>query len=108
MSKASLAFFAGLGLAIGIMASGTNSQAGADVAIDSGWRFTDGYWNYWDPTDRAWYYTDGKHWYTYNENAWKVYSFDRGFGKKAFVREGYVAPKPGVEIVVPRHKVYIP
>jgi len=108
MYRALLGIVVGMALAIGLVTVGTNTHAGADVVIDSGWRFTDGYWNYWDPTDRAWYYTDGRNWYTYGDNAWTVYNFDRNFGRKAFVREGYVVPKPGKEIVVPRHKVYVP
>jgi hypothetical protein len=108
MYRTSLAIIVGLALGIGLATQVTTTQAGADVAIDTGWRFTDGYWNYWDSDDRAWYYTDGRNWYTYGDNNWTVYNFDKKFGKKAFVREGYVVPKPGPNIVVPRHKIYVP
>jgi hypothetical protein len=80
------------------------TQAGAAQKVPVGWHYDGGYWNYWDAGDRAWYYTDGRHWYTYGDDAWKVYDFDRGFGK-AYVREGYV--RPGADVVVPRHKVKI-
>lgn len=96
-------------LLFGMVAGAMITQANqVSVKIDSGWRYHDGYWNYWDPDDRAWYYTDGRNWYTYGDDAWRVYSFDKGFGKKSFYREGYVLPKAGAEIVLPRHKVYVP
>lgn len=91
-----------------VSGTGLLTQAGADqkVVLDGGWRFSDGYWNYWDPDDRAYYYTDGRHWYTYGDDTWKVYDFKRKFGNK-YVREGYVIPKPGPDLVVPRHKIKI-
>jgi hypothetical protein len=98
-----------LSLAFGAVGTtGLLMQAGAEqkVAVDGGWRYSDGYWNYWDTNDKAWYYTDGKHWYTYGDDAWKVYNFDKGFGK-AYAREGYVAPKPGPDLVVPSHKIKV-
>jgi hypothetical protein len=108
---ATIATAVGFALAIG-MISGKDllTQARAAqgaVQIEPGWRFSDGYWNYWDPDDRAWYYTDGKHWYSYSDDdAWTVYKFDKKFGKKAY-REGYVVPKPGPDLVVPRHKIKV-
>jgi hypothetical protein len=85
-----------------------NQVAAPNVVVAPGWRFTDGYWNYWDAGDRSWYYTDGRHWYTYDNNAWRNYNFDRNFGRSAFVREGYVPPAAGVEIPLPRHRIYVP
>jgi len=82
-----------------------NQAEANQVAIEPGWRFTDGNWNYWDPTDRAWYYTNGRNWYTYGDNAWRVYGFDRSFGRNAF-RQGYLAPGP--DIALPAHKVFVP
>jgi hypothetical protein len=108
MQRLSLAVTLALGLALGMASVGLITQAGANqVAIEPGWRFTDGYWNYWDQDDRSWYYTDGRNWYTYGDNAWKVYGFDRSFGRP-FVRQGYAVPAPGPDIVVPRHRVYVP
>jgi hypothetical protein len=99
----------GFVLAVGMFALGMITQAGANqVTIEPGWRFHEGHWNYYDPGDRAWYYTDGRNWYTYGDNAWRTYNFDKDFGRKSFYREGYVIPKPGADIVVPRHKVYVP
>jgi hypothetical protein len=109
MRKLSLAVLLGLAFAMGSVTTGLITHVDANqVAVDPGWRFTEGYWNYWDPGDRAWYYTDGRNWYTYGNNAWNVYNFDRGFGRRDFVREGYVVPKPGPDLVVPRHGVYVP
>jgi hypothetical protein len=103
-----LALTVGLALVIGTASAGLIAQAGGNqVAIDPGWRFYEGHWNYWDPDDRAWYHTDGRNWYTYNNNAWNVYGFDRNFGRTSF-REGYVVPKPGPNVVIPRHRVYVP
>ena len=91
-----------------VTGAGLLMQADAQVAVDvGGWRFSDGYWNYWDPNDRAHYYTDGRHWYTYgDDDAWTVYNFDKKFGTK-YVREGYVVPKPGPDLVVPRHRIKV-
>jgi hypothetical protein len=108
MRKQWLATAVGLCLAIGMVTgTGLLTQAGADqVVVEPGWRYSDGYWNYWDSDDRAWYYTDGRHWYSHNNDAWNVYKFDKNFGRKSF-REGYVVPGPGVDVVVPRHKVKV-
>ena len=98
-----------LAFAFGMVCMGVISQALANqVVVEPGWRYTNGYWNFYDPDDRAWYYTNGKNWYTYGDNAWKVYDFNKGFGRKSFYREGYVVPKPGPDIVVPSHRVYVP
>lgn len=110
MKKLSLAAALGLGLAIGMFAgSGTallTQAADVDVAIQPGWRFSDGYWNYWDADDRAWYYTDGRYWYGYGDNGWSPYKFDRNFGRKVY-REGYTVPVPGGDIVIPKHKIKV-
>lgn len=89
-----------------VTGAGLMMPASAQVAVDAGgWRYNDGYWNYWDPTDKAYYYTDGRHWYTYGDNdAWSVYNFDRGFGK-AYVREGYSSPKANVTL--PNHRIKV-
>ena len=109
MSKTSLAIVVGLGLALGTLAVAWSPPAGADVVVvTSGWRFTDGYWNYYDADDRVWYFTDGRYWYFWADNAWKLYTFDRQFGRKGFVVEGYVVPEAGVDIVLPRHRVWLP
>ena len=92
-----------------VSATGLLTQAGANqkVAGDAGgWRFSDGYWNYWDADDRAWYHTDGRNWYTYNNDTWGVYNFDKNFGRR-YNREGYTAPKPGPDLVVPRHRITV-
>ena len=99
----------GLALIIGMSAGVMITQANqVNVRIDPGWRFNAGQWDYYDGDDRAWYHTDGRNWYTYNNDAWQLYNFDKGYGKKSFYREGYVTPKPGPDVVMPRHKVYVP
>jgi hypothetical protein len=95
-----------------ITGAGLLMQAAAQapaVAVDvaPGWQYSGGYWNYWDPGDKAWYYTDGRGWYTYGaNNTWSPYAFDRSFGK-AYVREGYVVPKPGPGVVLPSHQIKV-
>jgi len=99
----------GLAFAFGMIGFGLQAASPqVQVKIDPGWRYTDGYWNYYHPEDRAWYYTNGQNWYTYDNNAWKIYNFDKKFGTDSFYREGYKAPKPGPDVVMPRHKVYVP
>jgi hypothetical protein len=109
MTKQSLATVVGFALALGMIAGKellTPAGAAQVVAVEPGWRYSDGYWNYWDADDRAWYYTDGRNWYTYNNNAWGVYTFDKSFGKK-YYREGYVVPTPGPTFVVPNHQIKV-
>jgi hypothetical protein len=72
---------------------------------DAQWRYHDGHWSYYYPADKRWYYTDGSHWYANEGTAWKLYNFDRGFGKEHFERGEYKAP---AEVIVPRHEVYRP
>src|SRR5262245_53905917 len=99
----------GLALVIGMFTGVMIAQANqVNIKVDPGWRFNSGRWDYYDADDRAWYNTAGRNWYTYSDNDWRVYNFDRGFGKRSFYREGYVIPKPGPDVVVPRHKVYVP
>src|SRR5262245_10394621 len=62
MRKLCISTMVGLALAIGMFSMGLKVGAN-QVVIEPGWRYSDGYWNYWDPDDRAWYYTDGRNWY---------------------------------------------
>jgi hypothetical protein len=77
------------------------------AAAKNHWRHHDGHWSYWHSGDKRWYYTDGANWY-YNDNddAWKVYRFDKNFGRKGFKRGKYRAPAAGVKVEAPRHRVY--
>jgi hypothetical protein len=80
---------------------------GAQVkVVKEHWRFHDGRWSYWYPADKAWYYTDGKHWFYEDRGAWKVYRFDREFGRgEHFVHGEYKAPAATVKIEIPNHAV---
>src|SRR5438045_9202557 len=71
------------------------------------WRHYDGRWNYWDQADNRWYYTDGSNWYYNDGKKWDLYRFDKDFGRKDFERGDYKAPGGGVEIKLPRHKIYV-
>jgi hypothetical protein len=68
------------------------------------WQYHDGHWSCWDVTDHCWYYTDGSHWFFDDHNAWRVYRFDRHFGKEGFVHGDYKVPREVEKIVVPRHE----
>lgn len=72
------------------------------------WRNHDGHWSYWNAEDKAWYYTDGIHWFINDGRAWKLYRFDRKFGHENFVHGEYKVPGERVEVVVPKHGVYRP
>jgi hypothetical protein len=84
------------------------STSAAPPAVGPGdWRYHDGHWNYWDPSDRRWYYTDGRSWYYYgSNNAWHPYNFDRRYGSEHFYRGNYRMPE-GANIELPRHGIYI-
>ena len=108
MWKTASSIALGFVLALGLVELTSSTQGAPPPALGEGWRYTDGYWNYYEPTDRSWYYTDGKTWWVYNGNAWSVYKFDKIMGTKGFVGEGYIAPGADAKVVVPRHKGYIP
>jgi len=78
----------------------------APVAADH-WRYFDGRWSFWNQPDQRWYYTDGQNWFYYGDNRWNVYRFDRRFGRDAFERGDYRIPAAGVDITLPRHRVYV-
>jgi hypothetical protein len=89
------------------MASTPTARAEDKVAKDH-WRHHDGHWSHWNEQDKRWYYTDGTHWY-YNDNdndAWKVYRFDKKFGREGFEQGEYKVPAEDAKVVVPKHSVY--
>jgi hypothetical protein len=91
-----------------IVTSGPTAQAVEDRhAMKHHWRYFDGHWSYWEPDDSRWYYTDGQNWFYYDDGTWKLYRFDKRYGREGFEREGYRVPSDGRRIVVPRHRVYI-
>lgn len=87
----------------------TAPSAGAAQGKDlkEHWRYHDGRWSYYYPADRSWYYTDGKHWFYEDRGAWKLYRFDKGFGRgEHFERADYKAPGVSVKIDLPNHGVF--
>jgi hypothetical protein len=112
MTKAK-AWMGALLVAIALAGATSLFHQGSLTAADekgrpSEWRHHDGHWSYYHEGDKRWYYTDGSHWF-YNEgDAWKVYRFDKQFGREGFERGEYKAPAEGVEVVGPRHHVYVP
>ena len=75
--------------------------------VNEHWRNHDGRWSYYYPADRSWYYTDGKHWFYEDKGAWKLYRFDKEFGRgEHFVRGEYKLPAVNVKIEVPNHGVF--
>lgn len=85
----------------------TDSAKAQPAAPSDHWRYFDGRWSYWNSPDQRWYYTDGQNWFYYGDNAWNVYRFVRRFGRDAFERGDYRIPATGVDIVTPRHKIYV-
>jgi hypothetical protein len=87
--------------------SATLSPAGAATdarAPKDHWHHHDGHWSYWDDSDHRWYYTDGTHWFYDDNAAWKVYRFDKHYGREGFERGDYKLPGQDARIVVPRHQ----
>jgi hypothetical protein len=95
------------GSALVLTRSGPTASAAPPV-VDNHWRFHDGHWSYWHEGDKRWYYTDGAHWFWNDGGAWKLYAFDHGFGKEAFVHGEYKVPVEREKIIVPHHGVYHP
>jgi hypothetical protein len=95
------------GMAGGALVLGTKpiAQAAEEKGGDH-WQNHDGHWSYWHEGDKRWYYTDGTHWYFNEDGAWRLYGFDRKFGKEGFVHGGYKVPGPEVKVVVPRHEIF--
>jgi hypothetical protein len=89
----------------GPTAQGKDEKA---VKVKTHWRHHDGHWSYWYEPDNRWYYTDGSNWYYQgdNDDAWRVYSFDKDFGREGFERGEYRVPGEGVKIEVPRFRPY--
>ena len=96
----------GSGLAVVEIVS-TRSALAQPGFQDDRWQFHDGHWGHWNQADKRWYYTNGDHWFYNDGNAWRLYRFDKEFGRKGFERGAYKEPGPGVEVVVPGHKVYV-
>jgi len=90
--------------------SGPSVQARDEkvVRVKDHWRHHDGHWSYWHEPDRRWYYTDGTNWFYQgdDEDAWRVYRFDKDFGREGFERGEYRVPGEDIKIVVPRHHIY--
>jgi hypothetical protein len=96
-----------LGGAAMLIATAPSVGAAQGIEAKEHWRNHDGRWSYWYPADKAWYYTDGKHWYYEDRGAWKLYRFDRGFGRgEHFVKGEYRVPAEGVKIELPNHGVF--
>jgi hypothetical protein len=96
------AALAGASLLTATMSSvGVAAEARAPKAS---WHYHDGRWSYWDEGDHRWYYTDGSHWFFDDNDHWKVYQFDKGFGREGFERGDYKIPREVERVVVPAHK----
>jgi hypothetical protein len=91
-----------------ILAPAGSMAADKDVVAKNHWRHHGGHWSYWYEPDRRWYYTDGTHWFYTDADgdAWRLYRFDRKFGREDFERGDYRMPDERAKIVVPRHKVW--
>jgi hypothetical protein len=69
------------------------------------WCNFDGHWSFWCAKDRAWYYTDGHHWFLHDGKKWVSYKFDKSFGREGFEKGEYKVPGKEVEVYAPRHEV---
>ena len=91
-----------------LVGTSTGRAAPERVVVKDHWRHHDGHWSYWDDSDKHWYYTNGENWFVEDGEAWKVYRFDKHFGREGFERGEYKVPGEDVKVVVPRHRVYRP
>lgn len=103
-----------LGVALGVataigaghMAAEKPAAAADKKEVRDHWHYHDGHWSYWNEPDKRWYYTDGANWYYNDSDAWKVYRFDKQFGRDGFERGDYKTPGEDAKIEVPKHGVY--
>jgi hypothetical protein len=104
------AAFVAAGLTGTAILTGPVPKAEAAAPEASHWRYHDGHWSFWHEGDKRWYFTDGVHWFYSEGAAWRLYPFDRAFGREAFVHGEYKVPveRERERIVVPRHGVYRP
>ena len=88
--------------------TGPAAQADEKVVVKNHWRHHDGHWSYWYEPDRRWYYTNGTNWYYQgdNDDAWRVYRFDKDYGREGFERGDYRVPEEGAKIEAPRFRAY--
>jgi hypothetical protein len=95
------------GLAL-VATTAPSASAEEKKVVRNHWRYHDNHWSYWDDADRRWYYTDGTNWYYSgpDDDAWRVYRFDKSYGREGFERGEYKIPDENAKIVVPRHKIY--
>jgi hypothetical protein len=102
------AAFCGALLAIGATQTLTGPSAAGEkqAGPNDHWRYHDGHWNHWNNADQRWYYTNGTNWFYNDNNAWKVYNFDKSFGRQGFERGEYKVPGDGTKIVAPNHGFY--
>ncbi len=85
----------------------SNRVIGDERGPGDHWRNHAGHWSLWNEADRRWYCTDGRHWFYHDGHEWRLYRFDRSFGRTGFVHGEYVAPHEEVKIVLPRHGIII-
>ena len=60
------------------------SAVAAEQKAGDHWQNFDGHWSFWCAKDRAWYYTDGHHWFLHDGKKWVSYKFDKSFGREDF------------------------
>jgi hypothetical protein len=96
-----------LGGATMLIPTAPSAGAAQGNELKEHWRNHDGRWSYYYPADRSWYYTDGKHWFYEDKGAWKLYRFDREFGRgERFERGAYKMPAADIKIELPTHGVF--
>ena len=90
-----------------LISTAPSAGAAQGKDLNEHWRNHDGRWSYYYPADKSWYYTDGKHWYYEDRGAWKLYRFDREFGRgERFERGDYKVPGVDIKIELPNHGVF--
>jgi hypothetical protein len=70
------------------------------------WRNYRGHWSVWHEADHRWYCTDGRHWFYHDGHDWRLYRFDRSWGRDGFHHGDYRVPTHEVKIVLPHERVY--
>lgn len=94
-------------MAAGAVVERASTHSAVAQPVGDHWRNYNGHWSVWHEADRRWYCTDGRHWFYHDGNDWRLYRFDRSWGREGFVHGDYRVPPHEIKIVLPHERLII-